>query len=40
MQTENDWLPKGEFQPRRYRPGGVGNWSGHLPFANDLIAAV
>jgi predicted nucleic acid-binding Zn-ribbon protein len=39
MQTENDWLPNGGFQPRRYRPGGVGNWSGHLPFANDLIAA-
>lgn len=25
------------FQPRRYRPG---DWSGHLPFASDLIAAL
>ncbi len=29
----------GGFQPQRYRPGGIGNWSGHLPFAADLIAA-
>jgi hypothetical protein len=32
-------LLNGGFQPKRYRPGGVGNWSGHLPFAHDLIAA-
>src|SRR5215472_7060448 len=28
------------FSPRRYRPGGVASWSGHLPFAYDLIAAL
>lgn len=38
MAIDNLWLPGGTFRPRRYRPGGVGNWSGHLPFANDLIA--
>lgn len=38
MAIENLWLPTGGFRPRRYRPGGIGNWSGHLPFANDLIA--
>lgn len=27
------------FRPRNYRAGGVGNWSGHLPFAADLIVA-
>ena len=26
------------FRPLRYRPGGIGNWSGHLAFAHDLIA--
>src|SRR3954451_18073445 len=31
-------LPLPSFVPRRYRPGAHGNWSGHLPFANDLIA--
>ena len=31
-------LTSTRFQPRRYCPGGVGNWSGHLPFAADLIA--
>src|SRR5450432_291577 len=31
-------LPSRRFHPRRYRPGGQGPWSGHLPFANDLIA--
>jgi hypothetical protein len=25
------------FRPRRYRPDGLGYWSGHLPFAADLI---
>jgi len=28
------------FNPRRYRPGSFGDWSGHLPFVNDLIAAL
>jgi hypothetical protein len=40
MATDNLWLPSGSFRPRRFRPGGIGNWSGHLPFANDLIAEV
>ena len=31
-------LPSLTFTPRRYRPRGVGNWSGHIPFACDLIA--
>jgi hypothetical protein len=31
-------FPNGGIQPRRYRPGGIGNWSGHLPFAYDLVA--
>ena len=25
------------FEPRRYRPHGVGYWSGHIPFACDLV---
>ncbi len=33
-------LPLPTFLPRRYRPGSLANWSGHLPFANDLIAEV
>ena len=37
MEIEN--FLNGGFEPRRYRPGGVGNWSGHLPFARDLVAA-
>ena len=28
------------FRPRRYRPDGAGYWSGHLPFAADLIDAI
>ncbi len=40
MNSEKCWIPAGNFNPRRYRPGGVGNWSGHLPFSNDLLAAV
>ena len=32
-------LPQRRFHPRRYRPGNVGTWSGHLPFANDLVWA-
>jgi hypothetical protein len=33
-------LPSVRFRPRRYAPGGIGNWSGHLPFAADVVAAV
>jgi hypothetical protein len=35
----NSFLVK-RFVPKRYRPGNLGNWSAHLPFANDLIAAL
>jgi hypothetical protein len=31
-------LPARTFRPRRYKPGNRGAWSGHLPFAHDLIA--
>ena len=31
-------LPARTFRPRRYRPGNRSAWSGHLPFAHDLIA--
>src|SRR5688572_27258010 len=27
------------FKPRRYHARGIGTWSGHLPFAHDLVAA-
>jgi hypothetical protein len=30
-------LPARTVKPRRYRPGNRGAWSGHLPFAHDLI---
>jgi hypothetical protein len=30
-------LPLHRFLPARYRPGNLGTWSGHLPFANDLV---
>jgi len=33
-------LPARTFKPRRYRPGNLGAWSGHLQFAADLIAAL
>ena len=33
-------VPVKDFVPRRYRPGNLGTWSGHLAFANDLISAV
>jgi hypothetical protein len=33
-------LPARIFSPRRYRPGNLGNWTGHLPFAADVIAAI
>lgn len=34
-----DWLPDQTFEPRRYQTGNIGNWSGHLPFAHDLVLA-
>jgi Chromosome segregation ATPases len=40
MLITSPYVPSGTFHPKRYRPGGFGNWSGHLPFANDLIQAV
>jgi hypothetical protein len=40
MHSETLWLPGGSFQPLRYHPGGIGNWSGHLPFAHDLVKAL
>ena len=40
MHSQVRWIPRGNFQPLRYRPGGIGNWSGHLPFAGDLVAAI
>jgi Methyltransferase domain len=30
--------PAAGFTPRRYAPGGISNWSRHLPFAYDLVA--
>ncbi len=30
--------PAAGFTPKRCAPGGIANWSGHLPFAYDLIA--
>ena len=30
-------LPSLFFEPRRYRAHGIGYWSGHIPFACDLI---
>jgi hypothetical protein len=33
-------VPAGDFVPRRYRPGNLGTWSGHLAFANDLVSAL
>jgi hypothetical protein len=30
--------PAAGFIPKRYAPGGIANWSGHLPFAYDLVA--
>ena len=34
-----DWAAR-RFTPKRYQPGGIGNWSGHLPFAYDLIISL
>jgi len=33
-------LPSLHFQPLLYRPDGVGHWSGHTPFACDLIQSM
>ena len=33
-------FPSLAFFPLRYRPHGVGNWSGHIPFACDLVSAL
>jgi len=33
-------LPSLHFRPRRYKPHGIGYWSGHIPFACDLIATL
>lgn len=33
-------LPSLKFSPRRYRAQGVGDWSGHIPFACDLICSL
>jgi methyltransferase family protein len=38
MQMNSLSLPN--FIPRRYRHANCGSWSGHLAFANDLIAAI
>ncbi|MDQ6677257.1 MAG: class I SAM-dependent methyltransferase [Acidobacteriota bacterium] len=33
-------LPMRRFRPRRHKPGSLSTWSGHLPFASDLVAAL
>ena len=33
-------LPSSDVVPVRYHPGGIGNWSGHIPFAFDLIQSL
>jgi len=33
-------LPSARFRPLRYRPDGIGAWSGHIPFACDSIACL
>jgi len=33
-------LPTPTFLPRRYKPRNVGEWTGHLTFASELIAAL
>jgi hypothetical protein len=33
-------LPSFQFTPKRHSHGWLGPWSGHLPFACDLVAAV
>lgn len=37
LKTLSQVVPLATFLPRRYRPGSLGNWSGHLAFANDLV---
>jgi hypothetical protein len=32
--------PSLHFRPQRYKPRGVGYWSGHIPFACDLVATL
>lgn len=32
--------PSLHFRPHRYKPHGIGYWSGHIPFACDLIATL
>lgn len=38
--TFPEQLPSLSFEPIRYRPNGLGFWSGHIPFACDLIATL
>lgn len=33
-------LPLRRFRPKRYKPGNLGTWSGHLAFAHDLVATM
>ncbi|MCU1340165.1 MAG: hypothetical protein JWO19_5746, partial [Bryobacterales bacterium] len=33
-------MPSLHFEPRYYRPHGIGDWAGHVPFAYDLVTAV
>ena len=33
-------LPPSRFFPRRYKASNIDSWTGHLAFANDLIAAI
>jgi len=33
-------LPSSQFRPLRYRPDGIGSWSGHIPFVRDLVASL
>jgi hypothetical protein len=33
-------LPSARFRPLRYRPDGIGAWSGHIPLACDLVACL
>ena len=40
MSSACDWFPAQTFEPKRYQPGNKGSWSGHLPFAHDLVVAL
>jgi hypothetical protein len=33
-------MPSLHFEPRYYRPHGISDWAGHVPFAYDLVTAV